>query len=176
MGWHDKMAAPIHWQQSYGKNLSRNGFCTLLSTHLSFSSAALASSNVYIARKHRKPAKQATFCSSVLCFYFQPGYCAITTTAIITKRASQCRGFSRLLHLLDWSLSKQNVLFWALYSTLLELKGCFNLAVVIPVAVLNEIAIQMQVTIRCKGIDRLQVATINFGCKLSSVCDVVVQE
>ena len=48
---------------------------------------------------------------------------------------------------------------------------------VIPVAVINEIAIQMQVTIGCKGIvQRLQVATINFGCKLSSVCDVVVQE
>ena len=148
MGWHDKMAAPIHWQQSYGKNLSRNGFCTLLSTHLSFSSAALASSNVYIARKHRKPAKQATFCSSGVFFvFFFSQASAITTTTSITKQASRCRDSSRLLHLLDWSLAKQNVLFWALYSTLLELKGCFNLAVVIPVAVLNEIAIQLQVTI-----------------------------
>ena len=35
---------------------------------------------------------------------------------------------------------------------MLELKGCFSPVVVIPVAVLNEIAIQMQVTIGCKGI------------------------
>ena len=58
--------------------------------------------------------------------------------------------------------------------TLLELKVCFNPVVVIPVAVLNEIIIQMQVTTGCKGIVdyRWQL----FGCKLSSVCDVVVQE
>ena len=58
--------------------------------------------------------------------------------------------------------------------TLLELKGCFNPAVVTPVTVLSVIAIQMQVTIRCKGI--VDYRWQPFGCKLSSVCDVVVQE
>ena len=60
------------------------------------------------------------------------------------------------------------------------MKGCINPAV----AVLNVIAIQMQVTIGCKGIVyRLQVATIwiqaqlcPFECKLSIVRDVVVQD
>ena len=63
---------------------------------------------------------------------------------------------------------------WLSSHALLELKGCFNPAVVIPVAVLDEIAIEMQVTIGCKGI--VDYRWQPFGCKLSSVCDVVVQD
>ena len=59
--------------------------------------------------------------------------------------------------------------------TLPELKSCFNPVVVIPVAVLNEIAIQMQVTIGCKGIvdNRWQPLILDAS---SAQCDVVVQE
>ena len=45
---------------------------------------------------------------------------------------------------------------------------------VIPVAALNEIAIQMQVTVGCKGIVDYKWQPLEY--KYSTVCDVVVQD
>ena len=58
--------------------------------------------------------------------------------------------------------------FLLLSYTLLELRGCFNPAVVIPVAVFNEIAIQMQVAnYRMQRYSRLQVAIVQMQAQHS---------
>ena len=108
---------------SNGCITARSGFYTPLRTYLSFSSAAVANKNVYIARKHRQVSKPANRQNAIFVIFSSSSPSVRLALQLLQRWRSithQTEGISRdwLFFYFDYSETvSAPKCFWTLYST-----------------------------------------------------------